>query len=336
MGMEQGGYIEGDEQGTYGYGGGGGFDIGMGAGGDSYGGGSLDFGDSDFYYGYGAGESQSSGDLYGAYLDFYLDQGFDFTTAAEFAAQDAAYGSIETITDEAGNLPGVAWPDSLPMTPYLWEMQSYTPVFPDLPAPLPPTITPTIPLNVAQPPQVPLPVATSPQPVIAPGLPPACPTGSYHPFPLGHPDQNKCVPFPPMQQPAPAPKQTAPGPVPASTAPKPPTAPKPVACPSGQFRDPASGQCKPIPQGQPQACPSGYYRSSAGQCLPIPRCTTPGTVFDAAQGLCVPTAQAIAPVSEWDSIFGGFKNIPWWVWAGLAGLLLLGRDDDKPTRRRAY
>ena len=36
MGMEQGGYIEGDEQGTYGYGGGTDFNLSMGAGGDSF------------------------------------------------------------------------------------------------------------------------------------------------------------------------------------------------------------------------------------------------------------------------------------------------------------
>ena len=353
MGMEQGGYIEGDEQGTYGYGGGADFNLGMGAGGDSYAidyaseyGGAQNYtGDygSDFNYGYGAGESSSgSGDLYGAYLGYYLEQGFDFTTAAEFAAQDALDLSIEQTTSESAGLPDISGQPFYGL-PYVAEpfTTPYNPVFPDLPPPLPPTVTPTIPFTVAPPPQTPLPQTPTTGPIpIAPGLPPACPAGQYHPYPIGHPDQNRCVPFPPAQV------KTSPQAIPAgaagggavggSSAPKSPVQTKPPSqqqCPQGQYRDPITGQCKPIPQGQPQACPAGYYRTSAGQCLPIPKCSTPGTVFDAAVGLCVPTAQAIAPVDEFGSIFGGLKNIPWWLWAAAAGLLLLGRDDDGPRRR---
>lgn len=332
MGMEQGGYIEGNEQDSYDYGGGGDFDIGMGAGGDSFA--------VDYAADYGGAQNYTGdygSDLYGAYLDYYLESGFDLTTAMEFAALDASDYSIGQTISESGGLPDI-FDQPFYGLPYVTDpfTTPYTPIFPDLPAPLPPTVTPTIPFNVPAPPQVPLPQTptTGAQP-IAPGLPPACPSGQYHPFPLGHPDQDICVPFPPAQvskSPAPVPAGAAGGG--SSSGSKSPTSPiQQQKCPSGQYRDSATGQCKPIPQGQPQSCPAGYYRTSSGQCVPIPRCTTPGTVFDAARGLCVPQGQAISPVDEWGSIFGGLKNIPWWLWAAAAGLLLLGRDDDK---RRAH
>jgi hypothetical protein len=98
-------------------------------------------------------------------------------------------------------------------------------------------------------------------------------------------------------------------------------------------------QCKPIPQGQPQSCPSGYYRASNGQCFPIPKCTTPGTVFDAARGICVPRAQAISPVSEsgeLGDLWANLKGLPWWLWLALAGAFLLSRDSDGKTTTVRY
>jgi hypothetical protein len=342
MGMEQGGYIDGEP--------GGDFNLGMGAGGDSYAidyaseyGGAQNYtGDygNDFNYGYGAGESSNgSGDLYGAYVAYYTEAGFDLTTAMELAAQEAMEPSFKLEGEGRLPLPDSLGPETFYGLPYTPDpfLTPYTPIFPDLPAPLPPIVTPTFPFTVAPPPQMPLPQTPTTGPIpIAPGLPPACPVGQYHPYPIGHPDQNRCVPFPPAQV------KTSPQAIPAgaagggSSASKSPVTQKPPSqqqCPQGQYRDPITGQCKPVPQGQPQACPAGYYRTSAGQCLPIPKCSTPGTVFDAAVGLCVPTAQAIAPVDEFGSIFGGLKNIPWWLWAAAAGLLLLGRDDDGPRRR---
>lgn len=336
MGMEQGGYIEGDEQGTYGYGGGGDFNLSMGGGGDAY---SIDFGDSDFYYGYGFdtgaeyGDSgyQPGGDLYGAYVDYYTEAGFDLTTAMELAAQDAAAGSVEIATSERGLLPDTLGPETYYGLPYIPDpfLTPYTPIFPDLPAPLPPIVTPIIPFTYPVPPQTPLPQTptTGPTP-IAPGLPPACPTGQYHPYPIGHPDQNKCVPFPPPQtgskpgtQQSPQAKASTGGSSGGTQQPK---------CPTGYFLDPATKQCKPIPQGQPQSCPSGYYRASSGQCLPAPKCTTPGTAFDQARGLCVPRGQAISPLPEgFEGLFGELSKLPWWVWAALGGLLLLGGKDDE-------
>jgi hypothetical protein len=345
MGMEQGGYIEGDEQGTYGYGGGGGFDLSMGGGGDSfivdyaadYGGAYNFTGD---YSGVGTGAEygdsgyQPGGDLYGAYVDYYTESGFDLTTAMELAAQDAAAGSVEIATSERGLLPDALGPETYYGLPYIPEpfLTPYTPIFPDLPAPLPPVITPLIPLTVQPPPQTPLPqTPTTGQQPIAPGLPPACPTGQYHPHPIGHPDQNKCVPFPPPQLgSAPSPQQRPAAPSGGSSTSKPPAQQQQQQkCPTGYYLDPATKQCKPIPQGQPQSCPAGYYRASNGQCLLIPKCATPGTVFDQARGLCVPKGQAISPLPEGvEGLFDELSKLPWWVWLALGGLLLLNRDED--------
>lgn len=166
-----------------------------------------------------------------------------------------------------------------------WQSTPYTPIFPDLPAPRPP-------------------VGPSPA-TQQPNLPPACPGGYYHPYPIGHPQQNECRPFPPAPTPSPTQQQQRP----------PQQAPAPA----------------PRPSQQQQQCPTGYYRDSAtGQCKPIPRCTTPGTVFDPARGICVPQGRALSPLpSEAGDILSNLKNLPWWVWAaGLGALLLLGKDDD--------
>lgn len=320
MGVEQGGsYI--DDAGEYG--GGSDFNIGMGAGGDEY--------------SYGPGidiapiDQTGSSDLFGAYTDYFLESGFDLTTAMELAAQEASAPSFQLEGEGQLPLPDVSFPFyELPYIPDAF-LTPYTPIFPDLPEPLPPIVTPVIPFTVPAPPQTPLPTTptTGPQP-IAPGLPPACPTGQYHPYPIGHPDQNKCVPFPPAQTGS-KPQQQKPaassGGASSGGAQQKPQ--QQQQCPKGYYRDPATGQCKPIPQGQPQSCPTGYFRASTGQCLPIPKCTTPGTVFDQATGLCVPKDQAISPLPEGvEGLFDELKNLPWWVWLALGGLILLSRDGD--------
>jgi hypothetical protein len=63
--------------------------------------------------------------------------------------------------------------------------------------------------------------------------------------------------------------------------------------------------------------------------LLIPKCATPGTVFDQARGLCVPKGQAISPLPEGvEGLFDELSKLPWWVWLALGGLLLLNRDED--------
>jgi hypothetical protein len=260
-----------------------------------YGGGGFDYGaGGDFYYGYGFdtgaeyGDSgYSSGgnesDLFGAYYDFYLGMGLDPAQAAGFAAEDASAGSFEIPTLEQGLLPDVSFPFyGLPYIPDPF-LTPYNPVFYELPVPPAP--------------QQPLPTSPSTQ---QPNLPPACPGGTYHPYPIGHPDQNKCVPFPPAQ-----------------------------TGPSQQQKPPAPQQ---------QKCPTGYYLDPVTrQCKPIPRCTTPGTVFDQARGICVPKTQAVSPLPEGaGGLFDELKKLPWWIWLALGGLLLLGKSDDGRTTTVRY
>lgn len=341
MGQEQGGYIDGDSgpEFTYGYGGGG----------DEF---AIDYA-ADY------GGAQSYAGDYGG-LDEYAFYGFDFGTGAEYGGSGYTPGG--------GNEP-------IPYAPYeqSWEIEEFVPLAEIIstsepgyapyeqswqieepqyfPLPVPPIdYAPYQQLwPIEEPQYFPLPVPPLlPAPATQqPNLPPACLGGQYHPYPIGHPQQNICIPFPPAQvskSPAPVPGTTAPSGGGTSTSKppaqqqKPPQQPK---CPTGYFPDPATGQCKPIPQGQPQSCATGYYRASNGQCLPIPKCTTPGTVFDQARGLCVPQGQAISPLPEGvEGLFDELSNLPWWIWLALGGLILLNRDEDGKratvTYRRAH
>jgi len=273
--------------------------------------------------------------------------GADEATAAAMADQAleaarAAEGAINisqsaTELDKPPELPDLSVYYSLPYVPNYdpWTTPPYTPTFPDLPAPLPPIVTPTFPLVAPPVPQVTQTPTVPGSGAIpkAPGLPPACPTGQYHPFPIGHPEQNKCIPFPPAQGTSSS-QQRAPSPVGGSQSKPPPQQQKPPQqqqCPTGYCKHPQTGQCLLIPQG--------YFRHPTTQVC-SPRCTTPGTVYDQARGQCVPVAQAVNPLSgseapgtqlpsELTGLFGDLKNIPWWLWiAGLGALLLLGKDDD--------
>lgn len=306
MGMEQGEYIDGN--------GGADFTYGYGAGGDEY---AVDYasvygGTPDYAPGYEPGGS----DLFNTYLDYYLNAGLDPITAQAWAAEDAQGPAFQL--EGEGQAPAPTFPDfTFPFyeLPYIPEpfLTPYTPTFPEYGLPPPPD------------------ESLPPSPVTQqPNLPPACPGGQYHPYPIGHPQQNICIPFPVSQTPSPTqqPKSGQP-PSPIQQAPKPPAQQQQQKCPTGQYRDPVTGQCKPIPQGQPQACPTGYYRASNGQCLPIPKCTTPGTVFDQARGLCVPAGQAISPLPEGvEGLFDELKKLPWWIWLALGGLILLSRDGE--------
>lgn len=309
----------------------------------------------------------SGSDLYFDYLDYYLGQGYDTATADQYAWEDSQGAAFQL--EGEGQLPveqppivGDWW--NVPYTPLLPPMETppYTPYEP--PAPEPP----------------PLPQSPATQ---QPNLPPACPTGSYHPYPIGHPQQNVCVPFPtqqqrPQQQPRP---QASPSPSGGASQPRPQQQQQQPSCPTyckhpqtGQwFRTPSGYTCAPVTQvctpisGQQQAnCPTGQVRNpSTGQCVTVPQCATPGTVFDARTGRCVPFAQAQQPLcppgywpnfntkrcepipqcqtglvfdqtkglcvtpSELDGdILEELKKLPWWVWAALGGFFLLSRSDE--------
>lgn len=306
MGVEQGGtYL--DEAGAYG--GAADFNLSMGAGGDSF---AIDYASQYAPIDYAPyepttgleppvfeplpGSPFGGSDYYIDYLNYWLDQGLDFTTATELAAQDVQEVAGESIlisTFREAPLPDTSLP-SFPMQsfvdPWSW-VQPYTPIFPDLPPPAPPPLPPS--------------PATR-----QPNLPPACPGGTYHPYPIGHPQQNICVPFPPAQTGSrPQQQQKAP----AQQAPKPPTQqqrPQQQQCPTGYTRDPLTGQCKPQQQAQT-------------------RCATPETVFDQATGRCVSRAQAISPSSEGaEGLLDELTKLPWWIWLALGGLILLSRDGE--------
>lgn len=290
---------------------------------------------------------QGSGNLFDSYLDYYLQLGYDPLDAAQLAADQAAEGSIITETRERGLLPdlpeGPYFPLPYVVDPYTYT-PPYTPTFPEGPVPLPPIVNPIIPLVTQPPPRIPMPPQNPYGAVpMAPGLPPPCPGGQYHPFPIGHPEQNKCVPFPPPQV------STRPGPVPGASAGggsrggSSGGSQQQQPCPTGYTRDPITRQCKPQAQAQAQQCPTGYWMNPATRrCEPIPKCTSPGTVFDARSGQCVPYRQALNPLpgsegpgtppveapEEVQGALGDLLGLPWWVWLAAGGLLLLSRDDD--------
>lgn len=267
----------------------------------SPGGDAIAWGGTDFNYGYGfdqglppdyaPGFEPGGSDLFGAFFDYYSGQGYDDYTAMQLAAEQSAAGSILTETYEAAPppiLPDIGEYFPLPyVSPYdYWQSPPYIPNFPEGPAPPPPS---------------------SPR-----NLPPYCPAGQYHPYPIGHPQQNLCVAFPQATTQAPKP--------PSATSGAPPPAPKPQAKPPSQ-----------------QQCPQGYYKATNSQCLPISRCTTPGTVFDAARGICVPKGQAVSPLpipSEAKDLLANLKELPWWVWLAAGGLLLLSQGESKTTTVR--
>jgi hypothetical protein len=232
--------------------------------------------------------------------------GVDQNTAASLADQAleearAAAGAINisqsaTELNASPILPDLGQYFPLPYVPDYdyWQSPPYIPIFSDLPVPAPPL------------PSSPAMTQTTP-------LPPACPGGQYHPYPIGHPQQNICVPFPTAQAPG-TQRQS-----------------------SGQQSGGGSSAPRPPQQPQQQQCPSGYYRAANGQCLPIPRCTTPGTIFDGARGLCVPQGQALSPLpGEAQDLLSNLKALPWWVWLALGGLFLLSRDDNGRTTTVRY
>jgi len=155
-------------------------------------------------------------------------------------------------------------------------------------------------------PTLPIPGGGNPLPpyddIPPPPLPGYCPAGTYHPI------ENPyiCVPFPP------SPTPTAPARRPQSNQPQ--TRPTAPARP---------------PQSAPQ-CPAGYvFDSKLQRC--IPACPK-GAVFDARAGKCVPIPTN-KPAQNFTELA---QKTPWWLWALLAGTLLLATRDggSSPGRKR--
>lgn len=231
-------------------------------------------------------------DLFLDYLSYYVGQGYDDETALTLADQGAATGVAAPIVFETFR-EHVPEPVQLPDIGPLLTIPFFTPF---TPWETPPIIPP---IEFGLPPPPP-----------GPRLPPACPGGTYHPYPIGHPQQDICVPFPPA-----TPSQQRPRP------------PGPTQPPAQAPRPPAQQQRPPSAQ---QPCPTGQWRNpQTGRCELIPRCTTPGTVFDQRTGRCVPAAQASQlPPPEGD-VLAELKELPWWVWLVVGGGALLALSGDR-------
>lgn len=224
---------------------------------------------------------QQMPDPYQTYYDFYVSIGYDPQSAADAAAATRAQEGIITIpTVEHEQLPQTS---TYPTDIYTAGYGSWVDIL------FPPTPTPETP-----PPPPPLPTSPAYQ---QPGLPPACPGGTYHPYPIGHPQQDICVPFPPAG-PSTAPVgQQPPFPPPPSGA-RPGVPPQPQQpCPPPLVRDPWTMQCVQKPPATQRCLPGQYPSSQTGQCMAIPPCAQiqPGTVFDPNSQRCVPYAMAQGP-----------------------------------------
>lgn len=271
--------------------------------------------------------SADQGDEWRGIYDDWRAFGVDPETAAQLADQDyqalrESQGviSISQSAQELPNLPDLPQGQFFPL-PYTgydpWQSPPYVPTFEDTSIPPPPGLPPS-------------PASSQPN------LPPACAPGTYHPYPIGHPQQNICVPFPAAQTQAPKPPTGGSS----QPAPKPPTQqPKPPACPTGYTRDPATGQCRPTAQSQ-QCAPGQYYSQRLRKCMKPPTCAS-GFVFDPVLEGCVRVGtQTNTLPAPGGGLSDLFANTPPWLWAALlASLVLLssGNGDNRQVsfRRRA-
>lgn len=121
-------------------------------------------------------------------------------------------------------------------------------------------------------------------------LPGYCPAGTYHPFPIGDPRQDECVPFPTW----PGGSQT--GSQPGST--------------SGQTGSQAGGQTtwQGAAAGAAAAALKYWLNPRTGRMEQVPPCPA-GSVFDQTVGQCVSASGGGAPGAEEDN---------WWLWLLLA------------------
>lgn len=278
----------------------------------------------------GLQQPTSGSDLLGAYFDYYSAQGYDDYTALQMASEQAQAGSILTPTLEKGAPPVLPdLPQYFPL-PYVdtwdpYQTPPYVPTFPEGPTPPPPA--PPTPAKLG-------PCNTSN------GLPGYCAAGTYHPAN----DPCSCVPFPQATTNAPKPPTGSTGaPPPAQKPPAP--APKPPAqsCPPGQTRNPSTGQCQtPV---QAPRCPTGYtYNATYQRCVaPTGQTACPtGYVWDARVSRCIaqPGMPNLLPgpgdltQPGLDSTLADLGGLPWWVWAALAGFLLLNTGESRTTTVR--
>lgn len=229
-------------------------------------------------FGFATSGNQSTPGLWDDLFYFYLGQGYDPFDAAAMADADAAAGFVVSVeTSESGGLPRVS--------EYDWQ---------DFVSPWPYT-----PPNVAWDPWGNLGGADSGGGGIVPtqSLPGACGPGTYHPYPIGHPRQDECAPFP--------------------------TDPAARAAAQRQQQRRQAQQSRGGQQAQQQTCPRGQYRNpTTRRCEPIPNCPA-GQVFSPAQGRCLPRSAAQQAQSG--------KSFPWW-WLLLGAGALLALEGTREQR----
>lgn len=148
-------------------------------------------------------------------------------------------------------------------------------------------------------------------------LPPACGPGTYHPYPIGHPQQDECVPFPGWEN---GPPTGSPQPTSSSTG-----GLQIPRCPTGQAPYPLTLKCVPI------QCPTGTRRNPlSGLCIKttntaaVPGCPDSRMVFDMRTGRCVMpgSREALASIAADEKETGGFS---WWWLLLLAGIVVASR-----------
>lgn len=136
------------------------------------------------------------------------------------------------------------------------------------------------------------------------GLPGYCVGGTYHPYPIGHPQQDLCVPFPTGTQGGSQQGQT--GQTGQPTRPRITQPPRPSGVPANYWFNPQTGQWEPMPQ-----CPAG-------------------SVFDPNYGQCRAASQS-------GGLFDGLDSNLWlWLLLAAAGVMMLSDGSDRPSggRRR--
>lgn len=225
-------------------------------------------------FGFTTGGNQGTPGLWDDLFYFYLGQGYDPLDAAAMADADVDAGfAVSVETSEAGGLPRVSdydWQDYITPWPYTPPDLNWDPwgdLFGGAPG----------------------------GSAASPNLPGACPPGTYHPYPIGHPQQNECAPFP--------------------------TDPAARARAQQQQQRQAQ-QARAAQQQQQQNCPRGQYRNlKTRRCEPIPTCPT-GQVFSPAQGRCISRAAAQQAQSQ------GFP----WLWLLLGAGALLALDGTREQR----
>lgn len=158
-----------------------------------------------------------------------------------------------------------------------------------------------------------------------PNLPPYCPGGTYHPYPIGHPQQDICIPFPTdpaakqqAQKKEQARQQQQQQQAKSGAQAKPPQQQQPK-CPTGQIYSTQLNRCIPT-------CPAGQaFNPQLNRCVAAPACLQ-GQAFNQKTGRC----------EKPETFLDRAKEVPWWLWLlGAAVVVKATEPSGAPSRRRS-